>query len=93
MNITIQDGIEYWVNDRGVILISKNASLLKDEVLGKLLKTAFDLYPTIDVAEVDATTLGTRGGLKVTFSVYLDTGAIAALPSIYDEKPTKRGKK
>ena len=92
MNITIQDGIEYWVNDRGVILISKNAALLKDEVLGKLLKTAYDIYPVADVADVDATSLG-DGGLKVTFSVYLNADEIAALPSIYDEKPTKRGKK
>ena len=93
MSIKEYDGMTYWVNDRGVVLIGKGADLLKDEVLGKLLKVAFDLYPTIDVATVDAETNGNAGGIKATFSVFLSADEIAALPSIYDEKPTKRGKK
>ena len=94
------NGVEYWASDHGVTLIGKGASLLKDEVLGKLLAKVLALYPTIEVAEVDASSHG-DGGLKITFTTYITADELNTLPSVYDEpaptpkkrKRAKRGKK
>jgi len=89
-------GVSMFVGNTGIVVLSKQADLLRDEVIGKLLHS--NILDSMDsvgftVVNLDAKTVPS-GGVRVSYEVYLSPADLVKLPSIYDVvEPVKKVRK